>query len=154
MKRVKLLQQEVLIRNSRPGYKAECNYLPNVVPLSESELLCFYRTGQAFYSVDGRLGRLRSEDGGKFWQPEGLVWDIGSDPQPFSYSAPHGTCLKDGALLLLAIRWDGSDPDRLQFNPETGGMAPFENVLFRSTDSFPSRCRSVSFSASRLTTFS
>jgi hypothetical protein len=112
----------------------ECAFLPNVVPLSASELVCFYRLGSAFYSADGRLAKLRSTDGGKTWSREGLVWDPQDDETSYSYTAPHGTRLRDGSMVLIANRRDRSDPDQLVFNPETGGMRPWETILFRSTD--------------------
>ncbi len=134
MKRLVIEEEGALYRNPRPGYRAECAYLPNVVPLSEMELLCFYRTGQAFYSVDGVLARLRSTDAGMTWKQDGIVWDIGNDAKPYNYTAPHGTRLRDGTLLLVAWRNDGSDPDRLVANPATGGMMRSEHLLFQSGD--------------------
>ena len=79
MPRLNIVADGVLYRNPRPGYRAECASLPNVVPLSESEVLCFYRIGQAFYSTDGRIAKLRSKDGGLTWRQEGLVWDPADD---------------------------------------------------------------------------
>jgi hypothetical protein len=134
MTQLQLLSEGILYRNPTPGYKAECAYLPNVVPLSEQELLCFYRIGSAFYSEDGTLARLRSLDGGQTWEPEGPVWDPASGAVPYSYTAPHGTRLRDGTLVLIAARKDCTVPGRRDFNPETGGLRPRENVLLRSSD--------------------
>jgi len=134
MKKIVVETKGVLYRNPIPGYKAECAYLPNVVPLSQKELICFYRIGQAFYSIDGRLAKLRSTDGALTWEQEGLVWDPQDDHAPYSYSAPHGTRLSDGTLLLIARRSDGADPERLMFNPQTAGIRPTQAVLFRSSD--------------------
>ena len=69
---IKLLSEGVLYRNPSPGLKAECAYLPNVVPLSETEVICFYRIGSAFYSADGRLAKLRSADGGWDYTASGV----------------------------------------------------------------------------------
>jgi hypothetical protein len=132
--RLKVISEGILYRNPSPGLRAECAYLPNVVPLSDTEILCFYRIGSAFYSADGRLAKLRSTDGGETWLTEGLVWDPRDDQGPYSYTAPHATRLRDGILLLVARRWDRSDADQPIFNPETGGIQPGEHVLFRSTD--------------------
>jgi hypothetical protein len=134
VKRLKILSEGILYRNPTPGYKAECAYLPNVVPLSEQELICFYRIGSAFYSEDGRLAQLRSTDGGKSWATEGLVWDPAQDRIPYSYTAPHGTRLSDGTLALIASRKDCSVPGQRDFNAETGGIRPREKILLRSTD--------------------
>jgi hypothetical protein len=40
----------------------------------------------------------------------------------------------DGTIIVIARRWDRSDPELPIFNPETGGVRPAESVLFRSTD--------------------
>ena len=134
MKRIEILSAGILHRNPSPGYVAECAFLPNVVPLSESELICFFRLGSAFYSDDGRLARLRSIDGGKTWTNEGLVWDPEQDETRYSYSAPHGTRLSDGALVLVASRKECSVPGARDFNPETGGIRPRQKAILRSTD--------------------
>ena len=127
-------EEGVLYRNRCPGYKAECAYLPNVLPLHAGELLCFYRLGQAFYSADGRLAQLRSLDDGIAWQQDGLIWDPAGDDHPYSYSAPHSVQLGDGTLLVTARRADAADPDSAMYNPETGGTAPVDIVMFRSHD--------------------
>ena len=149
MKRLLVTEEGILYRNPAPGYKAECAYLPNVVPLAEKELLCFYRIGQAFYSADGKLARLRSRDGGGTWAQEGCIWDPANPPDSrragdkahYNYSAPHGTQLKDGTLLLVAKRFAvsavwraGGEAGWRIFNADTGGIRPCEAALFRSTD--------------------
>ena len=134
MSQLRVLSEGILYRNPRPGYKAECAYLPNVVPLSEAELLCFYRIGSAFYSSDGRVAQLRSTDGGDVWEPEGMVWDPKNDATPYSYGAPHATRMRNGDLVLIMHRRDDTDPDQPQFNAETGGLRQMDIVLTRSTD--------------------
>ncbi|MGH7575830.1 MAG: sialidase family protein [Longimicrobiales bacterium] len=131
---LRTLRDGVLYRNPHPGHRAVCAFLPNVVPLSDREHLCFYRLGQAFYSLDGRLARLRSTDGGATWLEEGLVWDPGKDAVRHTYSAPHGTLLRDGTLIVVAHRYPATEDQLFRFNPETGGSRPVETVLFRSTD--------------------
>ena len=134
MRRLKLLSEGILYCNPNPGFRAECAFLPNVVPLSAGEVMCFYRLGQAFYSIDGKLARLRSIDGGRTWQTEGLVWAPRDDDATCSYTAPHATRFSDGSMVLIAFRVDFSDPDRPMFNPETGGVRPHQTILFRSAD--------------------
>src|SRR2546422_4509992 len=116
MKRLEIVDQGVLYRNPHPGHRAICAFLANVVPLGDDEILCFYRLGQAFYSHDGRLARLRSSDGGRSWNEEGLVWDPRNDPAPRTYTAPHATRLADGILVLVAHRYPSDDQDLLRFN--------------------------------------
>ena len=134
VRRLRIVAESILYRNPHPGHQAVCAYLPNVVPISERELLCFYRLGQAFYSLDGRLAVLRSRDGGETWVEEGDLWDPQQESAPHSYSAPHGTLLRDGTLLLVAHRFRATRDQLFRFNPETGGLKPFELVLFRSAD--------------------
>jgi len=136
MKRLKVLSDGILYRNPSPELKAECAYQPNVVPLSDTEVMCFYRIGSAFYSADGKLAKLRSTDGGKTWATDGLVWGSDYDEVPYSYSytAPHATRLSDGTLVLIAQRWDCLRGAQPVFNPETGGIRLRETVLFRSID--------------------
>ncbi len=134
MGRLKLLSEGVLYRNPDPGFKAEYAFLPNIVPISKAEVLCFYRTGSAFYSLDGKLAKLRSFDGGRTWTQEESVWDPGNDREPFSYTAPHATRMRDGTVVLIAHRRVFSEPYRPPINPETGGQRPGEVVLFRSAD--------------------
>ena len=76
MNRLRLLDDGVIYRNPDPGFKAECAFLPNVVPLGGDEVICIYRIGQAFYSTDGTLNVARSLDGGRTWAQEGRVWDV------------------------------------------------------------------------------
>ncbi len=134
MKRLRVISEGVLYKNPNPGFKAECAFLPNIVPLSDTEIICFYRLGSAFYSVDGKLAKLRSTDGGETWVQEGHVWDADNDDIPYNYSAPHGTVLKDGSMVLVAFRVDFVEPEVPMYNPETGGWRPIETVLFRSDD--------------------
>ena len=124
----------VLFRNPEPGFRALCAYLPNIVPLSDDELLCFYRTGQAFYSLDGRIGQLRSSDGGRTWADETAPRATDPSVPKYTYTAPHGSLLADGTVLLLAQRHLADDAEAVRFNPATGGMRQGDVVLFRSSD--------------------
>ena len=65
MARLRGIDEGILYRNPLPGHQAICAFHPFVLPLSEEDLLCFYRVGQAMYSLDGRVAWLRSTDGGR-----------------------------------------------------------------------------------------
>jgi hypothetical protein len=131
---LQVVHEGVLFRNPEPGHRAQCAYLPNVVPIDGDELVCFYRLGQAFYSLDGTIAQLRSTDGGLTWLDEGLVRDPAADDAPFTYTAPHGSRLRDGSLLLLAQRYPADASNAIRFNPATGGMKVSQPVLFRAGD--------------------
>lgn len=132
--RIEQVTSGVVFRNPRPGHRVVNAYLPFIEEVGNEELLCVYRRGCAFYSFDGVLARSRSGDGGKTWDEERLVWDPRVDDRPYSYSAPFLAKLRDGTLVLSAFRVDGSDPERLMVNPETGGFLPAETLLFTSSD--------------------
>ena len=134
MASLKIISDGVLFRNPRAGHRVVNSYLPSVLALSESEWVGVHRRGTAFYSHDGVLAVLRSTDEGATWKEEGLVWDPREDGASRAYSAPFLSQMRDGALVLSAMRWDCSDPDRLMVNPETGAFLPVETILFRSQD--------------------
>ena len=134
MASLKIISGGVLFRNPRAGHRVVNSYLPSVLALSESEWIGIHRRGTAFYSHDGVLAVLRSADEGATWKEEGLVWDPREDGTPRAYSAPFLSRQRDGTLALSAMRWDGSDPERLMVNPDTGEFLPVETILFRSQD--------------------
>lgn len=129
-----IVDEGILYRNPNPGIRAEAAFLPNIVPVSETEIMCFYRIGSAFYSIDGKIGKLRSMDGGHTWKQEGYVWDPINDNFPWNYSAPHATRLRNGSMLLIASRLDCTEEDLPMMNPITGGKRATQAVLFRSDD--------------------
>jgi hypothetical protein len=124
----------ILGEHADTGQRLANTYLPFVQQLSERELICVYRRGNAFYSSDGVLAQLRSLDAGATWHEEGLVWDPTADDRPYSYSAPFLSRLGDGTLVLVAFRVDCSGPPRPFVNPVTGGFLAVETLLFRSAD--------------------
>ena len=134
MRKLVIEHQDVLYRNPYPGHRAKCAFLPNVVPLDDLDLICIYRIGQAFRSVDGVLAQLRSRDGGLTWAKDGVIWDAARDEKLYNYTAPHAARMSDGELVLVAWRNNGSDPHRLSANPKTGGLIRVEHVLFGSSD--------------------
>ena len=134
-KRLDLIDTGVLYRNPAPGHVAICAFYPSLVVLSEKELLCVYRVGQALYSADGRLAALRSTDGGRTWQQAGMVWDPSNNaPSNYSYTAPFISRLRSGAVIVLAKRLVAEHIDLAMFNPDTGGKKPSQLVLLQSED--------------------
>ena len=45
--RPRIIDEGILHKNLNPGLRAEAAFLPNVVPISATEALCFYRIGTA-----------------------------------------------------------------------------------------------------------
>ena len=62
------------------------------------------------------------------------MWDGSADEVPYDYRGPCLTQLPDGRLLLLASRFDRSDPGKPLFNPETEGVLSCQIVLLFSSD--------------------
>ena len=124
----------VIYINPELGYR--CNFAchSHVVELSDAELLCLFQRGQALYSADLVMIQARSTDAGRTWVEEAPVLDPNSNDRPFSYHAPYMTRVVNELLLVNAIRWDRSDPDKPLFNEVTGGIVPPDTILMRSTD--------------------
>ena len=126
----RIIDEGILHKNLNPGVRAEAAFLPNVVAISATEALCFYRIGTAFYSPDGQLAMLRSQDSGRTWMREGDVWDPRNYDSPWNYTAPHGARMGDGTLVVSAFRNDAADPD----NPDAAERRPKQTILFRSSN--------------------
>ena len=90
--KLEILDSGIIYKNINPGFKAESAYLPNLVAISENEILCFMRIGSAFFSTDGKIWQFRSLDCGKTWVQEKIIVFDGSDID-YHYSSPHCTCL-------------------------------------------------------------
>ena len=121
----------VIYINPEPGYRSNFSCHSYVVQLSDAELLCTFQRGQAMYSVDSVLTQARSTDGGQTWVPEAEI--LPADGR-FSYHGPLVTRMPDGMVVVNAIRWDRSDPEKPIFNETTGGIVPSDTLLLRSTD--------------------
>ena len=134
MSRLKLIDSGAIYINPAPGYW--CNFASHshVVQLSREELLCTFQRGQALYSTDSRLFQARSRDGGRTWVEEGLLHDPTGDDRPFSYHGPFVSRMQDQSLVVNAIRWDRSDPNKPLFNEKTGGILTSDTLLLRSMD--------------------
>ncbi len=131
---LEVIESGVLYRNPHPDLRAVHACFPMCLQLSAEELICVYRHGSAFASVDGRIAKLRSRDAGRTWVDEGLAWDDPPAQAHYCYRGPGLTRLADGRLLMVASRWDRSDPDRTMYNPATEGYLPCDIVMFASED--------------------
>ncbi|MSP13981.1 MAG: exo-alpha-sialidase [Chloroflexi bacterium] len=134
MLKLELTGSGILYRNPLPGHFAYNAYLPSAAALSQQELLAAFRRGAALYAPDSVMVQLRSLDGGRSWQDEGLIWDPRRDSGSYSYGPPCLTRLQDTSLVLVSYRADRSDPQTLMVNPETGGFLQVDTILMRSSD--------------------
>lgn len=93
-----------------------------------------FQRGQALYSADSVLIQARSTDAGRTWVEEAPVLDPNRNDRPFSCHAPYMTCVVNELLLVNAIRWDRSNPDKPLVNEVTGENVPSDTILMCSTD--------------------
>ena len=131
---MEIMRSGVLFRNPLPGHRAIIAYAPHVLSLGNREFLAEFRHGQAIYSPDGEIHQLRSLDNGNTWQHEGPVLDRNEDTSPHNYRAGHLTRLRDQRLVLKINRAAQPDPNRLYFNPDTGGLSHCETLYLTSLD--------------------
>ncbi len=134
MPTLQTIDSGVVYINPQPGYLSNFACHSHVVQLSDRELLCTFQRGQALYSLDSVLVQARSTNGGKTWGEYVLLHDPRGEHGSYSYHGPFLTRLADGTLLMNAIRWDRSDPDKPLFNETTGGILPADTVLLRCAD--------------------
>ncbi len=134
MSQLRLLESGPIYRNPNPGYTHHIALFSHVVDLGDGQLLCAYNRGQAMYATDLTFFQARSPDGGVTWGEHTVLYDRAADDRPFSYHSPFMTRLRDGRLVIAAFRVDRSDPELPLFNEKTGGLAPVEVILQRSSD--------------------
>ena len=134
MGKLTIIDAGVLYRNPLPGHQAVIAFGPFILPLSDTELICSFKRGQAMYSRDGMIHLLRSTDGGRTWDHEGPIRDRAKDDRHYQYALGPMTKLRDGSLVLAGCRADRTDPDRFWMNPATGGSIPKQTFVTRSTD--------------------
>jgi len=124
----------VIFRNPLPGHRVINAYFPSIHLMDDGELLCVMRIGSAIYSPDGMLEIFRSIDRGENWERQGPIVDRAQDDGRYNYVTGCVTPLSDGSLMMMAMRADQSDPDKLAYNPETQGLLPLETCYLASND--------------------
>lgn len=132
----RIVHDGILYRNPAPGHVAICAFYPSLVSIGINDILCVYRRGQAIYSNDGQIAKLRSADGGATWKSDGVLWNRHDEKcgEKFSYMAPFISRLSDGTLAIIVKRSLAEVIDVEMFNPVTGGNKPSELVLTTSRD--------------------
>ena len=104
MPRLKILHEGVIYKNPRPGHQAISAFYCNALAISDQELICCTKLGQALYSIDQRLTIQRSIDGGRTWTNEGLVRDPQQDSPPRTYGLGMISRFSDGSMAVVAFR--------------------------------------------------
>lgn len=134
MPQLEMVAEGVIYRNPNPGYQSIMAANSSLVQISESELLCLYNRGQAYYAPDMECYLARSIDGGTTWFEESLVYNGANDKLPQTYNGPMTTRLRDGSLAVFTFRRERHGIDYPLFNEATGGLREVDNVLFHSAD--------------------
>ena len=133
MSRLRIVDDGILYINPDPAHCHVSAFFPNVVQLSERELVCIYQRGDGMYAANSNIALLRSLDGGVTWEDEGYLHDRSSDDRPYSCHATFISRMRDGALVVSPFRADRSDPGQPFFS-ETGGLIRNDPLLFVSND--------------------
>lgn len=133
MSQLEIIGSGILYINPDPAHCHVSAFFPNVVQISESELVCIYQRGDGMYATNCNVALLRSLDGGVSWVDEGFLHDTSSDDRAYSYHGTFVTRMSDGALVVCPFRADRSDPQKPFFS-ETGGLTANEPVLLISRD--------------------
>ena len=124
----------VIFRNPLPGHRVTNAFHPSIHVMDDGELLCVLRVGGAMYSPDGMVEIFRSADRGENWERQGPVVDRAPGEGQINYVWGCITPLSDGSLVMMVMRADQSDPERLAYNPETQGLLALESCYLASTD--------------------
>jgi len=125
---LEILNSGIIYKNMSPGFKSESAYLPNLVSLSEKEILCFIRIGSAFYSPDGKICQFRSIDAGNTWIQENPI-ELNQSDENYHYTAPHCTTTSNGELILLVNRKQASNDETYQMDNNIT-----QHIIFTSRD--------------------
>jgi len=134
MSKLVLLESNVIYRNPYPSHQAVSAFHPFALRLSERELLCYFKHGQAMCSRDGMTHIARSLVGGKIRAHEGPIVDRSIGERYYQYGSGQMTRLRDGLIVLAGMRCDRTDPTLFYANPKTGGSLPLEIYTVRSCD--------------------
>jgi hypothetical protein len=105
---------------------------PRITRRASGEIVLAHRVGTRRGSSDGRPHILRSDDGGRSWEPLGRPLDelagAGWDLRGAALAE-----LPSGALLTVVVALDRSI-DRPTYNPVTEGLVPVRNAVATSTE--------------------
>lgn len=107
---------------------------PRILRRADGTILLAFRTGTGRGTPDGSPRLLRSRDDGETWRDLGTPF-LG---RPEAAGGDLRGCalaeLPSGALLAVIVWLDRTDPDRPIYHPDTEGLTPVRNLVFRSDD--------------------
>ncbi len=106
-------------------------FFPGITVLDEHELIASQHVGSSCSHPDNDLEILRSHDGGKTWDSEGLIHG-GKQHEGWAYRAPQITRLGSGQLVMVAERC--RDEGFGSFDLDSGTLQDSELILYQSRD--------------------
>lgn len=130
----RIVDEGIVYCNPHPGHKAIAAIYPSLVALSAQDILCFYIQGHALYALDRRICMARSGDGGRSWKNAGVVLPRRPGDEAYCYNAAEMRRLRDGQLVVVAVRRRALESELLEYNPDTGGWRDHDLFLIRSSD--------------------
>ena len=135
----RIVDEGIVYCNPHPGHKAIAAIYPSLVALSATDILCLHIRGQALYALDRRICAARSSDGGRTWDDAGAILPkpgAGSRPEDaeYCYNEPLVRRMRDGQLVVVALRRRAIESEFLEFNPATGGWRDNHMFIIRSGD--------------------
>ena len=118
--------------NERPNRKYACT--PSLLSLTDSSILCSFKTGPAKTSKDDNIIIYRSVDGARTWQPLFAGFNTTLNG---SFGSIHSCYITECAhrKLLASCCWvDRTHPELPYSNPQTGGILPVKCMITESAD--------------------
>jgi hypothetical protein len=106
---------------------------PRLAVLEDGTVLLAYRSGSARLSADGRVGLLRSQDGGASWEWSGAPFPSKWDGRPGDQLLATLTGTHDGRVVAW-LGWMDRGDDRPWRNRETEGRLPIRILQAESSD--------------------
>ena len=130
---IKMVNDSIVFKNPNSIHRSLCAIFPSLVELSDRELLCLFRLGQARASYDGHLELARSTDGGRTWNCQGPV-NIPLADWPYVFLCADIMCSKSGTLIITGNAIDAADQEKPIWNPQTEGLKKCKIVITMSHD--------------------
>lgn len=130
---LRMIDETIIYKNPNPAHQSLCAVFPSVTLLSNGELLCLFKLGQARSSYDAHLELARSNDGGKTWNLEGPA-AIPPSSEACTFSIAAIAQSNDQTIYITGTVIDASNPEEPMFHPETEGMKNSRIVITLSDD--------------------
>ena len=137
---MKIINSSIVFENDLPQLSAKNAFFPNVIEISENNLVAVSVIGQAFESVDSASYVHFSNDNGKTWTKPKKMFNFGRKSKKISEGCKI-TKLNNGNLIAVGQLNDRSNPDLPVGNPATGGLLDDAVFYSFSKDSGKTWCK-------------